>query len=679
MLKNKKSYKYYLFLLLILLLPFSLINNKDKINAQLINDSSIGYYQSTTCKISLLEVISKNITNNYKLYINNNDYAGIECFGKVTGLDKVEDTFFLSIGTNTTLALIIQSTFWLFLLFIFTKKRDKKVELSYIPVFTTSLLFSIQQISENRFYAESNKYYNESFEITNYYLFSHLLIFLLTSLVLKDLFENRKFSILYFLPFMYLFPGTFLGMNLNIYLIIFSFFGFQSIFLNKTNKNFNYIYISFTLIWMLNKKETINFFDTDKLRGFVNSSNNLTSTIFWIIVFYLLLNGIIFLLTYESTEKSLSRIKDSFLLSGSLITAFGILGSTAPIFNFFNFYIFGQNKRGMKDLESVAGNTWRGFSSSAEFIGEFYAICLLVLIYYYLSNNNKLLVRDFILGSICLFGLYKSNNFAAIVSLFAFSIFFIMKFKYNHYLTKKILILCFVVILIAFGSVLKLLDYENSSSILVEEAILHSNLFQYSDNYLNSLSKEKFFEENDYKTLMIRENNYTRASSSLLLLINTMIPNFNIPLVPNLVALVSAISLIVNRTELWGIFIAKYSPTLADAVFGYGPFQLSNYLYDHRIRLDVPEYKLNMLYLPHSSYLDSILFYGIAGVSIFLIYCGVKFYKKEYLNGLFLYLFVYLLINLLKSDSLLYIPTFTIFVSVFYKTFLEKNFINKNV
>ena len=151
MLKNKKSYKYYLLLFLILLLPFSLINNKDKISAQPINDSSVGYYQSTTCKISLLEVMSKNITNDYKLYINNNDYAGVECFGKVTGLDKVKDTFFISIGTNTTLTLIIQSTFWLFLLFIFTKKRGEKVELSYIPVFTTSLLFSIQQISENRF------------------------------------------------------------------------------------------------------------------------------------------------------------------------------------------------------------------------------------------------------------------------------------------------------------------------------------------------------------------------------------------------------------------------------------------------------------------------------------------------------------------------------------------------
>ena len=132
-----------------------------------------------------------------------------------------------------------------------------------------------------------------------------------------------------------------------------------------------------------------------------------------------------------------------------------------------------------------------------------------------------------------------------------------------------------------------------------------------SDNYINFLYKERYFLEQDYMTLLEVDNNYTRASSSLLLLINIYTPKFDIPLVPNIIALLSAVSLFINRTELWGIFIAKYSPSITDAIFGYGPHQLSNYLYDHRIRLDVPEYKLNMLYLPHSSLLDSVLFFGI--------------------------------------------------------------------
>ena len=668
----KENYKYLLLMLIVLLLPFTSVGNADSINAKEINDSTLGYYQSNTCKISLLEVISKNLTNTNKLYINNNDYVGLECFGKVSGLDKVGDTFSVSIGTNTTLSSVLQSALWLLVIFIFSKKRDSKVKLSYLPVLAIPLLFTVQHISEGRFYSEINKYYNSSLQIDNYYLLSYLLLFLLISQNIKDLFENRQFNILYFLPFMYLFPFTFMGMNLNMYLIIFSFFGIQSILLKRTSRNFNYFYLIFTFVWIINKKETINFFDTDKLRGFVNSSNNLTSTFFWITIFYLLVNGVLFLLSYEKNTYLLKDIKNSFLISGSLITALGLLGSISPILNFFNFYIFGQNKRGMKNLESVAGNTWRGFASSAEFIGEFFAICLLILIYYYLSSSNKMLTKDLVFSSICVFGLYKSNNFAAIISLIILSIFLVMKFKYKFSITKKQTVSFVLIILFIFGGLLNFLNYENLSSALLEEAILHSDLFQYSDNYKNFLYKEKYFEENDYKSLMNVENNFLRASSSLLFLIKTMTSNIDIPLIPNIVALVSAISLLINRTEMWGIFIAKYNPDFIDTIFGYGPFQMSNYLYDHRVRLDVPDYKLDMLFLPHSSYLDSIIFFGLGGLSIFLIYCGINLYRKNYSKTIFLYIFILLVINLLKSDSLLYIPTFTIFISIFYKTFIEK-------
>ncbi len=44
-----------LFILLLIILPFGLFDNRDEINAVELSDSTIGYYQSTTCKISLLE------------------------------------------------------------------------------------------------------------------------------------------------------------------------------------------------------------------------------------------------------------------------------------------------------------------------------------------------------------------------------------------------------------------------------------------------------------------------------------------------------------------------------------------------------------------------------------------------------------------------------------------------
>ena len=670
--KIKKKYRYLILLFVILILPFSFSQRNDPINAKPINDSTVGYYQSTTCKISLFEVLSKNLNTDEKLYINNNDYAGIECFGKVTGLDKVGDTFFLSIGTNTMVSIVLQMSLWFLLIFIFSKKRSEKIKISYLPAFANALLFTYQQISESRFYSQSNTYYSNTLEVNNYYILSYFFIFLLCSLAIKDLFENRYFNVLFFIPFIYLFPATFMGMNLNLYLLIFSFFGFQSLLLKKTNKFFNYIYAGFTIIWILNKKETINFFDTDKLRGFINSANNMLSTIFWISVFYLVVNGIIYLLSHQKFNNNLVKLKDGFLISGSMITILGLLGSTSIIFNFFNFYTFGQNKRGMKDLESVAGNTWRGFASSAEFIGEFYAISLLITIYYYLSKSQKIIYKDLAFMALCLFGLYKSNNFAAIISLIGFSSYLILKIRYKVSLTNKQVLGIVLIIIFLLGGVLYISDYQLLSKILIEEALLHSELFQFSDNYINFLYKERYFLEQDYMTLLEVDNNYTRASSSLLLLINIYTPKFDIPLVPNIIALLSAVSLFINRTELWGIFIAKYSPSITDAIFGYGPHQLSNYLYDHRIRLDVPEYKLNMLYLPHSSLLDSVLFFGISGVLIFILYCSIKIYRNNYNEGLFFYIFLFLILNLLKSDSLLYAPTFILFIGVFYKAFIEK-------
>src|SRR6056300_1931258 len=107
-LKNKNIY-LVLTILIIGIIPFVIHDSSDNIEPKIINDSSIGYYQSTTCKISLSEVIFSNIGNTEKLYFNNNGYAGGECFGKVTGLDKVKDVFFVSIGTNTLFTFILQS------------------------------------------------------------------------------------------------------------------------------------------------------------------------------------------------------------------------------------------------------------------------------------------------------------------------------------------------------------------------------------------------------------------------------------------------------------------------------------------------------------------------------------------------------------------------------------------
>ena len=54
------------------------------------------------------------------------------------------------------------------------------------------------------------------------------------------------------------------------------------------------------------------------------------------------------------------------------------------------FFYFGQNKQGSSEIESIAGNKWRGFSPSAEMIGEFYGIILLFTIYFVVFKISRI-------------------------------------------------------------------------------------------------------------------------------------------------------------------------------------------------------------------------------------------------------------------------------------------------
>ena len=118
-----------------------------------------------------------------------------------------------------------------------------------------------------------------------------------------------------------------------------------------------------------------------------------------------------------------------------------------------------------------------------------------------------------------------------------------------------------------------------------------------------------------------------------------------------------------------GIFIAKYSPNLLESLFGNGPNQLNNYLFIQKIRLDVPEQKLYSLFLPHSSFLDVIIFFGIIGFTFFIIYNAYLYFIKHK-DSEYKYLLLFLIINFSKSDSLLYISSTLLLIFVY--TLLNK-------
>lgn len=663
--------------LIVMTIPFIVHDSNDGIEALLLSDSTVGYYQSTTCKISLSEFYFKNMSQDVDFYYSNNNYADVNCFGKITGLDKVRDGYVISIGTNSSANIILQSFIWLTLLFIIPKKKNTK-KFSIIPVFILPVIITLQFIGEARFYRNNNILFDNIINLENYYLILTFLNILLLSAFINEIIKDRFDNLINYLPFIFLVTGTYTGNNLNIYFIFGALLGLHDIinsFKNSEKRIFNYmdyVYFTFSIIWLNNKSSADYFFDTDKLRGFVNSSSTLVSEFYWVVMFYLLVRGLISLFNETINKLDFSKIKTNLLITGSLIVGFGYLGSINPFINFFNMIFFGQNKRGMKVFTSIEGNTWRGFSPSAESIGEFFGFVILFYLIYLIDKKGTFKTYDFLLSIPIFYGLYRSNNFAVILSTSLLFLYILFKnyssLGFIRRINSKYVILSISVLVVLISFFFVQNDYEYLSTELIYEATLHQDFFSSDDSYKNYLSVEQKMIERDLKTLLSLDDNYLKASSSYMMLVNIFTQSFNIPLIPNIVGVLSIIAFYINRTEMWGIFIAKYNPDVMSGVFGYGPLQMNEYLYEHNVRLDVPIYEQSGLFLPHSSLLDFLIFFGLAGTS-FLIFLLFRVFKDQVgIKSNIKYILVFLVVNLLKSDSILYLNSFILLLFAYSLT-----------
>ena len=639
-------------LLSLIILPFWKNASNNIYDPVEINDSTIGFYQSTTCNMSLISVVKKNLQNDLNLRFNNNNYAGVECFGKVTGLDKVGDIYILSIGTNSNITIIIQSLIWITILLIVSNFNFQIKEVKFIYVIILSLFFTFQQFSEGRFYLQENKYFDTSMSIDNYYLINIFLSFYVVLVLISLFIENNKSKILNFFPYMFIIIGSLNGFNLNFFSIVLSYIGLKAILEKKTYNIFNYIYLFFMVAWSQSRRDTVSFFDTDKLKGFINSSNNISSLFFWSILVLLIFNGFIFLA--KESKLNYKVISLNLLLSSNLIVIFGLLGAYSPLQNFFNYLFFGQNKRGIDKLSSVDGNTWRGFSASAESIGEFYGFVILFCFLSLYLKKMKINTLVFLLTILPFYGLYRSNNFASIVSLFIAS-FGLLSYKYlDQNQRKKIFLLLILFGLVGSIFLMNNLGVEYVSTQLLYEASLHSNLFSDLSSEAKSVEITRYFNAGEIESLINIVNKGSGSSSLEYLSQIYLQSNFNISLLPNLVTVISFLSIIINRNEMWGIFIAKYNPNFIESVFGNGPYQLNNYLFNLKLKLDVPGEKLNSLFLPHSSVLDMLVFFGILGIILFIAW-NIYFMTLDTNNSSNKLLLLFTLLNIVKSDSILYL------------------------
>jgi len=324
------------------------------------------------------------------------------------------------------------------------------------------------------------------------------------------------------------------------------------------------------------------------------------------------------------------------MFTGFLILIFGYIGSTMPFFNFFNYYFFGLNKYGINRSNIFGLNewgerlAWRGHFPSAETVGEFFAITLLIYAILILKNKIEFKTADGFLILTLFTGLLSSNNRAAILALlFCLFIFIIrenLNIKYSKFIKYLIVLLLFtvVILLIGINNFIYPIDY-------LQDSVLNDGKYYSLDNDTSVAL--------DYLIKSKESNNFIYF----------------------IFGLISMAGFFVNRSELWGIFVARFDPELQEFIFGSGLYNLGQ-LYG--------EININPTYsflLPHSSLLSFLLFIGILNVTILIGVLFIKIFKNTKKDeNIFIYLAIFVFLNILKSDSLLYFSSFVNYLFIFY-------------
>ena len=644
MIKNNKYQIVKLVtILLILIIPFSISDYSDNVKPEKIT-SDLRFYEINTCSISLFEFLIKNpnviYQDHYKIRFNN--YSSIECFGQITGIDQIGYVFNISIGTNTLLNLFLQSGIWILLISLFKKKEIFKFKIIRInSSLFVSLLVCILIYSEARFY-KNNMYLIDLTLVSTYkYIFSYILFIAFYS---STIIETRNNRFVNYFPFLFLIMGLYSGTNFYFWIIPFLVIGVETIYLNLRLKRFFYIYNIFVFFWSYQALGVYYFLKPDKIRGLSLTSYNFLSVMVWSYLFIIFLFGILNYIKSNSKYVNYTDVSNNYLVVSTIIIIFGYLGSSMPLINFLNFYFFGQTKFGTtnQDLfsqtlwgENIA---WRGFFPSAETVGEFFAIALFLYCIVQLKNGFKFSLKHLLLFFPVL-GLYLSNNKAATFLLIV-SLFFVLRKSYSFNKKYEYLFYFFSIIflfyLIRFENLLFSFDF-TSEKILEMSSI-------YGFEYDRSTAYEYL--------ISVRESNF---------------------LVYIMFSLFSSFAFFINRSELWGLFFARYNPNIQELMFGTGPYSLSN----HYSEIDIASLRVNTgdplgFLLPHSSLLLCFTFFGLFG-SIFIIYLLINQIRKTKKYNYEIYIIaIFILINLIKSDSILYMPSLITYLIFIYSSGTKK-------
>ena len=641
----KLEYIKYLFLILIVILPWTIYNPENNLSAEKIT-SDLSFYEINTCNVTLSNFLLNNTNtiyqNHYKFEANS--YSSIRCFGKITGVSQIGHDFVISVGANSFLNLLFQGLFWI-IVFWLIKKPDKyfapdKLKHNSAILFTCLILCYLVS-TEPRYYEKTLYFLN--LDNTRSYLLLYLL-FLFVSVNLMEVLNKRFYKLVHFLPITYLFIGTFVGFNINIYLIPCIYYGLISIFEGTISKKILLVLSILTFSWTVNGIGGNFFLKPDKIRGFTSSFYDYDVVIAWSIIFFLCLFGIYYLTISTKNYVNFEDFKKYLLSTTISVLIFGYLGANAPGLNFFSFYYFGQQKVTTTQINPLAFNewneklAWRGFSSSAESIGEFFGLAILFCIFSMLSSKKIDLINSLFLF-VASAGLYFSNNRASFL-MCIFGLVFYLNTKLNIKNSIKAIIL-----LVSIGTAVLFIGIDNFTYVYSYQSVFiqanNYSLEGFTSSFVNLLN-EKYFEDIFFTVFF---------------------------------SIFSFIGFIFNRSELWGLFFSRYNPNYFEYIFGSGPINFGQF-YGEVIVADTPSFLM-----PHSSYLSLLVFFGLIGTFVILIWFTFKLFQAKKKNSIYGFIFIiFIFVNLIKSDSINYFNSFTLYSFMTISTFQKDNkFFNLDV
>ena len=121
-------------------------------------------------------------------------------FGKIAGITQVGYDFYINIGTNSIINILLQGTFWTLIMSFLTKEKKrfyiKKFDYIKSLVFTAAL-FSFSFFAEVRFY-EKTFYFLDLSDSRSYFILFIIIAFVLNNLL--DVYLSRFKKMIYFFP-----------------------------------------------------------------------------------------------------------------------------------------------------------------------------------------------------------------------------------------------------------------------------------------------------------------------------------------------------------------------------------------------------------------------------------------------------------------------------------------------